>query len=133
MSQKEVAKKNLQKVDDDKQDHWRNIDASKIGEHPTNWSQQWLCERVQRIPDCTHKIIVDIDNVEGDEPRHYRRDDNDVSIDLQNQKDDREKSGEERVHEGSGIPASGIRLPVERRLCKSASQAQNLCRSAALH
>src|ERR1700704_276958 len=81
----------LDQNDNQEQHDRRNVDATHIGQHGADRTQHRLGYAVKEIPDHRHELVARIDHVEGDQPRQYRRRDDDIDVKVQHDEDDVEE------------------------------------------
>ena len=65
----------MQKVQEQNQDHRRDIDAAEIGQEPPDRPQGRIGQLVQRAPDLINETVAGVNDVERDQPTHDRRND----------------------------------------------------------
>ena len=77
-----VSPKNylFQKIQAYNQNHWRNVYASEIGQHSTNWTQGRFCSPKQKLGKLPDELVACINYLECDEPRDDGHSDDDPDI-----------------------------------------------------
>src|SRR3546814_17900078 len=73
-------------TDDDEQDqhdHRGQVDAAEIGHDTPERAVERLGDPIEHIPELADELIVGVDDVEGDQPRHHRLDDDDPPQDVE--------------------------------------------------
>ncbi len=80
----------------------------RLGSTRRNRPQQRLRQGVQEIPHRADDVVAEIDDVEGQQPRHDRRSDDDIAVEIENAEDE----VEEREHRWSmaGTRNQDVRL-----------------------
>ena len=90
--------------DDQQQDNRRNVEPPERGDDLADWPQYWLGQSIQPIPDRADKIVMVIDDIEGEQPGQDGHSDDDPGIKFKGHQD----YDDESVHGGSAkAPAVG--------------------------
>src|SRR5215213_1671001 len=91
----EVVHNQISDEDDaDEQYDGRQIEAAEIGHETPDWPEQRLGEPVEHKVDLSHEGIVDVHNIEGQEPRHDHHGDDHPPINVE----DDQNENDEGIH-----------------------------------